>query len=333
MAAPNFNATRLGFINGASAGGFDADNAMFLKVWAGEVLTAFRKATVFEALHKVRTISSGKTASFPIIGVNSASYHTPGTQIIGTTQQVAEANINVDDKLISSVFLADIDEAKNHYDVRSQFSMEMGNALAYTYDKNVAAIIAKAARSSAINTQLPGGTSGATNTDFRITTGATKAAITGAQLAAKLFAAAQKMDENNLPEGDRYCCLAPAEYYKLAQTTDVINRDWGGQGAYADGTVLRVAGIDIIKSNHLPNTDRQLVTGEQNTYHANYTNSVALIWNPMCAGTVKLMDLKMETTGGDIHALWQGTFMVASMACGTGVLRPDCAIEITWQAA
>jgi hypothetical protein len=40
------------------------------------------------------------------------------------------------------------------------------------------------------------------------------------------------------------------------------------------------------------------------------------------------MDLKMETTGSDIHALWQGTFMVASMACGSGVLRPDCAIEI-----
>lgn len=328
MAAPNFDATRLGFINNASDNTFAGDNAMFLKVWAGEVLTAFRKATVFEALHKVRTISSGKTASFPIIGVNSATYHTPGTQIIGTQQKVAEANINVDDKLISSVFLADIDEAKNHYDVRSQFSIEMGNALAYRYDQNVAAIIAKAARSTAINTDLPGGTSGLTNSAFKIVA-ANKAAITGAQLAAKLFAAAQKMDENNLPEDGRYCCLAPAEYYKLVQTTDVINRDWGGQGAYADGTVLKVAGIDIIKSNHLPNANRGAVAGENNAYNADYTKSVALVWNPMCAGTVKLMDLKMETTGGDIHALWQGTFMVASMACGTGVLRPDCAIEIT----
>lgn len=322
MAAPNFDATRLGFINNASAGGFAADNAMFLKVWAGEVLTAFRKSTVFEALHKVRTISSGKTASFPIIGVNSATYHTPGNQIIGTQQKVAEATVNIDDKLISSVFLADIDEAKNHYDVRSQFSAEMGNALAYTFDKNVAAVIAKAARTATnFNTDLPGGT--------RIKIVATsKAAITGAQLATALFAAAQKMDENNLPENERYCCLAPAEYYKLVQTTDVINRDWGGQGAYADGTVLKVAGIDIIKSNHLPTTNRSAVTGENNSYDADYTKSVALVWNPGAAGTVKLMDLKMETTGGDVHALWQGTFMVASMACGTGILRPDCAIEI-----
>ena len=322
MAAPNFDATRLGLINNAGGGAFAGDNAMFLKVWAGEVLTAFRKSTVFEALHKVRTISSGKTAQFPIIGLNSASYHTPGNQIIGNQQKVAEATVNIDDKLISSVFLPDIDEAKNHYDVRSQFSAEMGNALAYTYDKNVAAVIAKAARTATnFNTDLPGGT--------RIKIVATsKAAITGAQLATALFAAAQKMDENNLPEGDRYCCLAPAEYYKLVQETTVINRDWGGQGAYADGTVLKVAGIDIIKSNHLPTTNRSAASGENNAYDADYTKSVALVWNPMCAGTVKLMDLKMETTGGDVHALWQGTFMVASMAVGTGILRPDCAIEI-----
>ena len=322
MAAPNFDATRLGLINNAGGGSFAGDNAMFLKVWAGEVLTAFRKSTVFEALHKVRTISSGKTASFPIIGVNSASYHTPGNQIIGTQQKVAEATVNIDDKLISSVFLADIDEAKNHYDVRSQFSAEMGNALAYTFDKNVAATIAKAARTAThFNTDLPGGTR------IKIVA-SSKAAITGAQLATALFAAAQKMDENNLPENERYCCLAPAEYYKLVQTTDVINRDWGGQGAYADGTVLKVAGIDIIKSNHLPTTNRTAVSGENNAYDADYTKSVALVWNPGAAGTVKLMDLKMETTGGDVHALWQGTFMVASMACGTGILRPDCAIEI-----
>ena len=324
MAAPNFDATRLGLVNNAGGGNFAGDNAMFLKVWAGEVLTAFRKATVFEALHKVRTISSGKTAQFPIIGLNSAAYHTPGDQIIGTAQKVAEATVNIDDKLISSVFLADIDEAKNHYDVRSQFSAEMGNALAYRYDQNVAAVIAKAARTATnFNTDLPGGTR------IKIIA-ANKAAVTGAQMATALFAAAQKMDENNLPENDRYCCLAPAEYYKLVQTTDVINRDWGGQGAYADGTVLKVAGIDIIKSNHLPSTNRSAVTGENNSYDANYTDNVALVWNPGAAGTVKLMDLKMETTGGDVHALWQGTFMVASMACGSGVLRPDCAVEIYW---
>lgn len=322
MAAPNFDASRLGLVNNAGGGSWAGDNALFLQVYGGEVLTAFRKATVFEALHKVRTISSGKSAAFPIIGLNSASYHTPGNMLIGNQVKHAEAVVKIDDKLVSQAFIADIDEAKNHYDVRSQYTTEMGNALAYTFDKNVAAQIAKAARTATnFNTDLPGGTR------IKIVA-ASKSAITGAQLATALFSAAQTMDENNLPEGDRYCCLAPREYYKLVQTTDVINRDWGGQGAYADGTVLRVAGIQIIKSNHLPTTNRSAVTGENNAYNADFTDSVALVWNPMAAGTVKLMDLRTEMTGSDVHALWQGTFMVASMALGTSVLRPDCAVEI-----
>ncbi|MFZ9536526.1 MAG: phage capsid protein [Vulcanococcus sp.] len=319
MAAPNFDASRLGLVNNTGV----ATDALFLKVFAGEVLTAFRKATVFEALHTVRTISSGKSAQFPIIGLASTGYHTPGTMLTGSQIKHAEAVVNIDDKLVSQVFLADIDEAKNHYDVRSQYSVEMGNALAYRFDQNVAAMIAKAARTATnFNTDLPGGT------QINITA-ASKAAITGAQLATTLFSAAQKMDENNLPQDGRYCVLPPAQYYKLVQTTDVINRDWGGQGAYANGTVLRVAGIDIVMSNHLPTTNRSAVTGENNSYDANFTNSVGLIFNKQAVGTVKLMDLKMEQTGSDVHALWQGTFMVGSMALGTNVLRPDCAIEIT----
>jgi hypothetical protein len=322
MAAPNFDASRLGLVNNAGGGTWAGDNAMFLQVWAGEVLTAFRKATIFEPLHTVRTISAGKSASFPIIGLNSASYHTPGTMLIGAQVKHAEAVIKIDDKLVSQAFIADIDEAKNHYDVRSTYSNEMGNALAYRFDQNIAAMIAKAARTAThFNTDLPGGTR------IKIVA-ASKTAITGAQLATALFSAAQKMDENNLPENDRYCVLAPAEYYKLVTTTDVINRDWGGAGAYADGTVLKVAGITILKSNQLPTTNRTAVAGEQNDYTANFTDCVSLVFNKQAVGTVKLMDLKMQQTGGDVSALWQGTFMVASMALGTGILRPDCAIEI-----
>ena len=319
----NFTASRLGLVNNTGTG-YDA---LFLKVFSGEVLSSFRKATVFESLHTVRTISSGKSAQFPIIGTSSTSYHTPGTQLTGNAIKHAEATVLIDDKLVSNVFVADIDEAKNHYDVRSQYSTQMGNALAYTFDKNVAAMIAKAARTATnFNTDLPGGT----QINIAAASNA-KANITGAQLATALFSAAQKLDENDVPnDGSRVCVLAPREYYKLVQETNVINRDWGGQGAYGDGKVFRVAGIDIVMSNHLPTTNRSAATGENNSYAANFTNNVGLVFNKQAVGTVKLMDLKMEQTGADVHALYQGTFMVGSMALGTGILRPDCAIEITF---
>ena len=152
--------------------------------------------------------------------------------------------------------------------------------------------------------------------------------VTGADLVAALWTIAETFDVNNVPENNRYFALDPANYYKLAQTTDVLNRDWGGSGAYADGTVLKVAGITIIKSNHLPKANRSAVTGENNTYHADYTDNIGLAFTPDAVGTVKLMDLKMQQTGNDVSAMYQGTFMVGSMVHGTGVLRPDCAIEV-----
>lgn len=49
--------SRLGQINGSG----DA-NALFLKVFSGEILNAFNRATVFADKHSVRSISHGKSA-------------------------------------------------------------------------------------------------------------------------------------------------------------------------------------------------------------------------------------------------------------------------------
>jgi hypothetical protein len=43
---------------------------------------------------------------------------------------VSERVITIDDLLLASVFIALIDEAKNHYDFRSIYSKEVGRALA-----------------------------------------------------------------------------------------------------------------------------------------------------------------------------------------------------------
>ena len=52
--------------------------ALFLKVFAGEVLATFEEANVMKALHTIRTISSGKSAQFIVTGAASSRYHTPG---------------------------------------------------------------------------------------------------------------------------------------------------------------------------------------------------------------------------------------------------------------
>ena len=112
----NVTPSRLGVVNKATPSNFATENALFLKVFAGEVLTAFDETNVMKDLHTSRTIASGKSASFPVTGKANAAYHTVGTPLLGT-QKIAhnEIVINIDDVLIADTFIANIDEAKNHY--------------------------------------------------------------------------------------------------------------------------------------------------------------------------------------------------------------------------
>ena len=314
----NVTASRLGAANGAAAN-FDQTNALFLKVFAGEVLTAFDETNVMKDLHVSRTISSGKSAQFPVTGKANAAYHTPGTPLLGTqTINHNEVVVNIDDVLIADTFIADIDEAKNHYDVRAEYSRLLGMALAKQFDVRLLQLAVLAARSSAT---VSGGNGGSAITDADSKTN-------GASLAASIFEAAKIMDEKDVPENERVAIVKPAQYYNLVQTTDVINRDWGGAGVYADGTVLRVAGIQIVKSNNVPSTNVSAVAGENNTYHGDFSTTAAVVMQKQALGTVKLMDLAVEQTSGDFNIQYQGTLMAAKYAMGHGILRPECAVEI-----
>lgn len=314
----NVTPSRLGAANAVSGTHAQA-NALFLKVFAGEVLTAFDETNVMKDLHVSRTISSGKSAQFPVTGKANAAYHTVGTPLLGTqTINHNEVVVNIDDVLIADTFIANIDEAKNHYDVRAEYSRLLGMALAKQFDVRTLQLGVLAARSAAT---ITGGNGGTAITDA-------DAATNGASLAASIFEAAQAMDEKDVPENDRVAIVKPAQYYNLVQTTDVINRDFGGAGVYADGTVLRVAGVQIVKSNNVPSTNVAAVTGENNTYHGDFSNTVALVMQKSAIGTVKLMDLAVERTSGDFEIMYQGTLMAAKYAMGHGILRPECAVEI-----
>ena len=93
-----------------NAGG--SEDALFLKVFAGEVLTSFERASVTAGAETVRTISNGKSATFPVMGRVAAAYHTPGAEITGSDVNHNEKVITVNDLLVSSVFLSNIEEAK-----------------------------------------------------------------------------------------------------------------------------------------------------------------------------------------------------------------------------
>jgi hypothetical protein len=296
------------------------DNALFLKVFSGEVLAAFQRRNQMLDMTMVRTISQGKSAQFPAIGKTTAAYHTAGNEITGSVIKKNERVITIDDLLISDSFIAQIDEAKNHYDVRSIYSTEMGNALARTVDQHLLQLAILAAQASAT---VNGENGGAVITDADAKTNA-------ASLITSIFDAVQTLDEKDVPEDDRFCIVPPSTYYNIVENDKILNRDFGGtNGVYADGKVLKVAGVNIVKANTAVDafTDQSGAssTGENNTYNGDFSNTAAVVFHKSAIGTVKLMDLAMESEY-DIRR--QGTLMVAKMALGHGILRPEAAVEI-----
>jgi hypothetical protein len=326
-------ASRLGQINASG----DVD-ALFLKVFSGEILTTFEEMNVMKGLHTIRTISNGKSAQFPVTGIATAKYHTAGENIADagnsylSSVKHAEKVITIDDVLLASTFIANIDELKNHYDVRSIYAKELGKALAKRFDVATMKTLVAAARSA---TTISGGKAGIA------IDGGEAADFSAAVIQEKLFEAAQKLDENDIPnDGQRYAILKPADYYKLLQSgEEVINRDFGGRGDVATGALPMVAGLRIFKSNHLSDvavaeasqdqdddsSNNDVFGGSGTGYNGDLSKTFIIGGHPSAVGTVKLLDLATES---DYKLELQGTLFVAKYAMGHGVLRPEAAFEI-----
>ena len=349
MANGDTTPSRVGQIN--SAGAVDA---LFLKKFAGEILTTFESNNIFKPLHTVRTIENGKSAQFPVTGIATASYHTPGANIADAGNSYLsdpkknEKVITIDDVLLASSFLSNIDDVKNHYDIRSVYSTELGRALSKRFDIALAKVFIAAARDATPG--VTGGNVGAQvdipNNDLSAPgSDGTKAAFTGADLTAALFTAAAKLDNNDVPSEGRFCVLTPPDYYRLitgasgalSVSTSASNKDVGGSGSLASGTIPQVAGIDIYKSTHIPTTDLSAVAtgdgaasndvfgGSGSGYNGDFRNTVGIVAHPSAVGTVKLLDLATES---EYQIERQGTLFVAKYAMGHGILRGECALEL-----
>lgn len=311
--------SQLGVVNAATPADYDQANALFMKTFAGEVITAFNELNIFAPLHMTRTISQGKSASFAHMGKANARYHVSGTPIVGSNKIKAnETVIKIDDKLISDVFIDDLEEAKNHYDVRSEYTKQIGAALAREFDDRISRVIALAARSANKIDDLPGGS--------RLENAAAK--TDGNVLSGMLFDAAQTLDEKDAWEGERYAAFKPAQYYLLVRNKDNLNRDWDGRGSYAEGKVPQIAGIDLMKTNRIPTGAVAAKAGENNAYDGNFSTTAGLVWQKAAVGTVKLMDLALQKSGADFNIMYQGDLILAKYAMGHGVLNPACAIEL-----
>jgi hypothetical protein len=106
----------------------------------------------------------------------------------------------------------------------------------------------------------------------------------------------------------------------------MINRDFAGNGSIANTQMPRIAGIELVKSNNLPTVDESAGSNENTALNLDYSDTIAAVNIGDCVGTVKLLDLKMESQY-DLRR--QGNIILGKLAVGHGVLRPELAVEIS----
>ena len=318
---------------------------LFLKQFSGEVLTSFEEKNIAMPLHRVRTISNGKSAQFPSIGTIGAAYHQAGQTILGDTVDHNEVTVTVDDLLVSSAFVPKIDEAMQHYEVRSTYSAEMGNALANAADRNIFATIYKGSQTTS-GGDLAGYWDGTAGSNGTITAGGAG----GQDFVNGLIASLQQFDKHDVG-GEKTVVVTPETYYALfgadassTMTNAAMNRDLGGNGSVALGNAPTIMGCKVLMSNHLPvaaqSTPAQLGENSGSTfgtgtdgadqvnatdYSENNGNLKGLVFTKDAAATVKLLDLGVES---EYQIERQGTLMVAKYAMGHNVLRGKSAIAI-----
>jgi hypothetical protein len=339
--------------------------ALYLKLFSGEMFKGFQQNAIARDLVMKRTLKNGKSLQFIYTGRTTAEYHTPGNAILGNTDgapPVAEKTITIDDLLISSAFLYDLDETLSHYDLRSEVSRKIGYALAEKYDRLIFRAIARGARQASPITKSnfvePGGT------QIRVGTTTNESdAFASAGLVTAFYDAAAAMDEKGISQDGRVGVLNPRQYYELIQavgSNGLVNRDAQGSTLQGGNGIIEIAGIKIYKSMNIPFLGRYgtkyggttgqtdpgntgdfvnpaledastAQTGINNDYGTGSefgAVSAGLIFQKEAAGCVEAIGPQVQVTSNDVSVIYQGDVILGRLAMGADYLNPAAAVEL-----
>lgn len=342
--------------------GTGATDALWLTIFAGEVLTAFEIAVQLKDKVRTRTISGAKSAQFPATFRVNTRYHTPGTEILGQNVLANQVLVTLDDMVVSDTFIAEIEELKNQYEVRSIYAMEHGRSQALFYDRIISNTLVAAARDT---TELfVGDGAGSSLTDQTDVGASADFTASGEDLISGINLAKQRLDINQVPVETMpvYSVLKPVQWYLVANSDKNINRFYNdGKASLQRQVLTTVSDIQIIKSiaplfgynvstynastnatgivaasdPPVPGTNvpaaaslpygQAIQANYPSKYQTDQTKTVGLVWVEPAAAVLNLLGITMESVWDPRR---QGTLMIAKQALGAGKLRSKCVVEL-----
>ncbi|WP_444939069.1 hypothetical protein [Microbulbifer sp. JMSA002] len=318
--------------------------ALGLKLFSGEVLSAWHANNIALKLTRKRTIKSGKSAQFPLFGRGNASYHTPGKLIEASKIPTVERTVTIDDVAISPVFISDIDEKILHFETRSEYSMECGSQLGELVDRNVFRMVTKAGLITDQTSMTNAGLTPIAGQEYTqpIQLSGASDHLDGTKIYAAIVKAVTEFRKKNIKEKP-VVVLPPDQYAALLTVPSVanavwLNRDVGGAGSVTEGIVPKVGGAPIYESNHVPSTnessgisdpeplaDVAVGSGNEAKYRGDYSNVVGLVFSRSAVATTELWGINTKVVAEPLRL---GHTILATQALGHDMLRPECSIPL-----
>ena len=305
---------------------------LLLTMFSGEVLNVFRDKNMMLAKSRVMNVGAGRDFQFPRLGQADTAYHVRGESILNGSKYLSEIEstdviIPVDKVLLSSVFVDNWDELVTHFETRSEYSYQLGAALARKMDKQLFAMAVDHALSAAGSPFNVAENAAKTDSTIINKTGVngTDSAAMG-KLEDAMVEAAAAFAAKDVPMDDVTFFIRPDQYYALQKHGALLDTNYGnaGNGSQAGGAIFRGYGFNIEWTNHLPSAAVAAETGENGDYAA--TKGVtALAMDRGAIGTVMRQSVQTET---DYQVERQGTLLVSKIVCGHGILRPECLATI-----
>lgn len=299
---------------GRKPGGSD-DRALFARNFTDYVMETWDETYDFEGHTFVRSITSGKSDVFPIIGrKRQAADHIPGSIILGGTVEHNEMEVSLDPIMFDSVFIAEIDELIAHYPLSQPYARQLGQTLASESNSRIGRTLILASREDRLG-----------DLDGHVTPGYywdATVATDPAKLEEAAFKGVEFIRTNDVGGGHMTYWLPWQQQLLLARYTGIDTQDTSGSGNRAAGTVGQIAGISIKGTNSIPKTN---VTEGQSKYRGDFSNTVGVIANSMAVATLKRRGMKVTIKTQDDRL---GTLIIASKAEGHGPLRGECSFEV-----
>ncbi|MGL5643175.1 MAG: phage capsid protein [Metamycoplasmataceae bacterium] len=325
--------------------------ALFLKVFGGEVLTAFERQAKTLSKVMVRTIANGKSAQFPVMGRTTARYLKQGESLDTNRKDIkhAEKVISIDGLLATDVLIYDIEDAMNHYDVRSEYSKQMGEALAMATDTANYAEMAKLINSRTATDKKNENIQGLGDSSMVVvgTKSVTTAAKQGELVLQALTVMRAEFTKRYVPAGDRTFFTSPDVYSAILAALMPNAANYSALIDPETGNIRNVMGFEVVETPHM--TGAKATSGMvdnptgafDNTGHIfPATGAVLSSWTAeeakkatigadnVCGiamhrsaiATLKLKDMALERAR---RPEYQADQIIARYAMGHGGLRPE----------